>query len=125
MDLYRYVAGRIRSLRTSHAGTGVSQEELAKAIHVTPNTISRWETATYKPDLDDLEKLARFFHVSLLDLLPDDAQPKDQRVSALLRAAQALPEEDIEELKRYAEFRRAQSVFRRPRPRARSQTKDD
>jgi hypothetical protein len=34
----------------------VSQEALAKALGTTSNTISRWETAVYKPSVEDLDR---------------------------------------------------------------------
>jgi transcriptional regulator with XRE-family HTH domain len=112
MDLYEYVGERIRDLRNKHGGQGgISQEVLAQKLGVATNTISRWETATYHPTLADLERLARFFGVSILEFLPPDqragASEKSEEFSALLRAAQDLSEEDLLELRRYAEFRRA------------------
>jgi hypothetical protein len=37
--------------------------------------------------------------------------PHDEQVSALLRAAKELDPRDLEELRRFAEFRRAQALF--------------
>ena len=34
-------------------------------MKTTANTISRWETATYKPSISDLERLAQFFGVPI------------------------------------------------------------
>jgi transcriptional regulator with XRE-family HTH domain len=119
MDLFEYVGQRIRELRTSYGDGEISQEALAKALNVAPNTISRWETATNRPDLADLEKLSRFFGVSILAFFPREDAPRKEEVSALLRAAEQLDERDIEELRRYAEFRRARSLYaggQKPRP---------
>lgn len=112
MDLYEYVGQRIRELRSEHGGRpGISQEVLAQKLEVATNTISRWETATYHPTLADLERLARFFGVSILDLLPPEqrqgASKQSEEISALLRAAQDLKEEDLVELRHYADYRRA------------------
>jgi len=111
MTLLKYVADRIRDLRTDYGKEGVSQEALAKKLGVTPNTISRWETATYKPTLEDLDKLARFFGVSILTFFPEDEVEKNAGVAALLRTAKQLDPRDLEELRRYAEFRRARSLY--------------
>lgn len=120
MELLEYIGKRIRDLRQNYAsGEGVSQEVLAKELKVTPNTISRWETATYRPSIEDLEKLSRFFGVSILEFFPPEETPKDDKVTALLRAAKDLSEDDLEELRKYAEFRRARSRYEnesRPRP---------
>lgn len=120
MELIQYVGQRLRELRTSFAdGQGLSQEALAEKIGTTANTISRWETGTYKPSLDDLDKLSRFFGVSVLEFFPKEEVEQDVQVAALLRAAKELPKEDVEELRKYAEFRRARMIYGekgKPRP---------
>ena len=60
-DIYQEVGKQIRDLRTSVGGRGISQEDLAQAVGTTANTVSRWETATYKPAISDLEKLAQYY----------------------------------------------------------------
>lgn len=116
MTLMEYIAGRIRELRQTFGGTGISQEALAKALGVATNTVSRWETGAYKPAIEDLDKLARFFCVSILDLFPPEDRPQSKEVTALLRAASSLPDKDVVELRRYAEFKRAQSMLKREKP---------
>lgn len=112
MELIRYVGERIRQLRNSYGGgTGISQEALAKEMNTAANTISRWETGTYKPNLEDLDALSRFFNVSILEFFPKDEKPVEEKVSALLRAARDLPDEDVEELQKYAEFRKARAAY--------------
>ena len=112
MELTRYVGERIRQLRNSHGGAaGISQEALAAALKKAANTVSRWETGTYRPDLEDLDALSRFFRVSILEFFPQQEVPVESKVSGLLRAARDLPEEDIDELQKYAEFRRARAVL--------------
>lgn len=111
MDLFEHVGDRIRDLRLGYGGGGLSQEALAKALGVATNTISRWETATYHPSLEDLDKLARFFGVSILSFFPPEQQPANEGITALLRAAEQLSPEDLEELRRYAEFRRARHLY--------------
>ena len=64
MELTRYVAERIRELRTNYGGEGISQEALAKEIKIAANTVSRWETGAYRPSIEDLDLLSRFFGVS-------------------------------------------------------------
>lgn len=114
MDLPRFIADRIRELRNNHGGgKGISQEALAKAIKTAANTISRWETGIYRPSVEDLDKLSRFFGVSILEFFPKDDSPVESKVSALLRAARDLPEEDIDELQKFAEFRRARAMMQK------------
>ena len=62
-----YVSQRIKEIRTGFGETGISQEALADKLGVAPNTISRWETGTYEPTLNDLEALSRELSVSILD----------------------------------------------------------
>jgi transcriptional regulator with XRE-family HTH domain len=112
MNLFEYVGQRIRDLRLNFAGgQGLSQEALANALGVTANTISRWETATYRPSLEDLDKLARFFGVSILEFFPPEEAPVNDPLNALLRAAKQLKPEDLEELRRYAEFRQVRGLY--------------
>lgn len=111
MELFEYVAGRIRDLREAYGKAGISQEVLAKEIKVTPNTISRWETGTYRPSLEDLDKLARFFAVSILGFFPPEQKVANEDIAALLRTASQLEPEDLDELKKYAEYRRARSLY--------------
>ncbi|MDB9515016.1 helix-turn-helix transcriptional regulator [Kamptonema animale CS-326] len=112
MSLIEYVGGRIRDLRTSYGGgEGLSQEALAKALGITANTISRWETATYRPTIEDLERLSRFFGVSILQFFPPEETSANDQITALLRTAKQLSPEDLEELRQYAEFRKARSLY--------------
>lgn len=110
-NIYNWIGDRVRELRTSLGGDGISQEELADAIGTTANTISRWETASYRPSISDLERLADFFKVPITAFLPD-IQPSS-RLDALVTATRGLDKEDLEEVTLYALFRRA----RQSRPR--------
>jgi transcriptional regulator with XRE-family HTH domain len=122
MDLLDHVAAKIRDLRVSYnSGEGLSQESLATNLKVAPNTISRWETGTYRPSLKDLEKISRFFGVSIMSLFPPEmiGADEDENLKALLRTARQLHPADLEELRKYAEFRRARSIYQgknRPQP---------
>jgi transcriptional regulator with XRE-family HTH domain len=110
-DIYRNIGRKIRELRTAYKRKGISQEELADEMKTTANTISRWETATYKPSVDDLECLARFFGVPITSFfrLPE-ATPQ---MNALLSATDDLDEDDLDEVTRYAQFRRARRELKK------------
>ena len=119
MTVIDYVASKILELRTNYGGKGISQEDLAKAMGKSTNTVSRWETATYKPSIEDLDKLARFFKVSILEFFPSETKQADDRIIPLLRAAENLTDDDLQELQQYAEFRKARNLLDsqdRPRP---------
>ncbi|HEY6805431.1 MAG TPA: helix-turn-helix transcriptional regulator [Pyrinomonadaceae bacterium] len=113
IELTAHLAARIRALRTScNNGTGISQEKLAHALNVAPNTISRWETGVYIPAVPDLEKLARFFNVSVSTFFPSETVDSDnESIVSLLRTAKQLQSEDLEELRKYAEFRRVRRQY--------------
>ncbi len=112
MELLRYVSERIRQLRSKHGGGGgISQETLAKGLGMAANTVSRWETGTYRPSIEDLDALSRFFGVSILEFFPREKEQEKSNVMALLRTARDLPEQDLDELQKYAEFRRARAMM--------------
>ena len=122
MDLLDHLAATIRDLRVNYnSGEGLSQEKLAIHLKVAPNTISRWETGTYCPSVVDLERIARFFGVSMMAFVPSELVDKeeDENLKALLRTARQLHPADLEELQKYAEFRRARGIYQgktRPKP---------
>ena len=122
MDLLDHVAARIKDLRVSYnSGEGLSQDALAAHLKVAPNTISRWETGTYRPSLKDLERISRFFGVSMMSFFPEEmiGDDEDENLKALLRTARQLHPADLEELRKYAEFRRARGIYQgktRPKP---------
>ena len=103
-DIYKQIGEKIRELRTTLRGKGISQEDLAQAMKTTANTISRWETATYKPSVSDLERLASFFGVPVTVFFPQ-LQP-NSRMNALLSATGDLDDDDLEEVMLYAQFRK-------------------
>ena len=56
---------RIEEIRSAE---GIRQEELAKALGVSRQTISSLENGRYNPSLKMAMDIARFFHVSVEDL---------------------------------------------------------
>jgi hypothetical protein len=71
--------------------------------------------------LTDLERISRFFGVSIMSFLPEELVDKDEdeNLKALLRTARQLHPADVEELRKYAEFRRARGIYQgktRPKP---------
>ena len=111
--LIEHVGQRIKEFRNGYGEKGISQEALAIKMGVATNTISRWETATVKPAIEDLERLARFFGRSIEEFFPHNEieTRRGQRMDALLRAAEELDDKEVEELQRYAEFRRARKFY--------------
>lgn len=109
MNTLEHVAKKIKELR---ANAKLTQDGLATELKVATNTVSRWETGTYKPDLEDLQKLARYFKVSVLTFFPGEDPATKPELQALLRAAGNLNERDLEELQEFAEFRQARYLHK-------------
>ncbi len=57
---------RIVELRNAH---GISQADLAEAMDVSRQSVSKWETGASTPDLEKLVKLADYFSISLDQLV--------------------------------------------------------
>jgi transcriptional regulator with XRE-family HTH domain len=85
-DIYEEIRKQIRELRTGLRRRGISQKELAQTVKTNANRISRAETATYKPSISDLERLAQLFGVPITIFFPQ-AQPKS-RANAVPAARQ-------------------------------------
>ncbi|MEX0828315.1 MAG: helix-turn-helix transcriptional regulator [Haliea sp.] len=123
-DLYQHIGEKIRELRLAYPQGALSQEVLGTRLEIAANTISRWETGTYKPTPADLDKLARFFSTSIMDFFPESHRD-EQRVAALTSATGSLSDSDFEEVVRYAEYRKARSAMtgakRSPKKRQRSE----
>ena len=60
---------------------GLSQAELAEAINVSRQAISRWEVGSAIPSADNLMWLSKFYEVSMDELMgvaTDDKRPTDE-----------------------------------------------
>lgn len=56
----------------------LSQEDLARSLHTSRQTVSRWETNRSVPDLEMLEKVAFIFEMEVKDLLDVKMVNKNQ-----------------------------------------------
>ncbi len=81
---------RIKELRKKK---GMTQEQLAEDLHISPQAISKWETGQSSPDVDMLPKLAYLFDTSLDDLFDFDHSKLEQEVDALVKASVPLRKE--------------------------------
>ena len=106
-EIYRKIGEKIRELRTEN---GIGQEALASALKTTSNTISRWETAIYKPSVSDLERVAEFFSVPISVFFPQ--MDTNVRVQALLSATGNLSDDEFDEVTQYALFRKARKTLK-------------
>lgn len=109
-DYYQQIGQKIRELRLKNPSGEMSQDAVAAKLGIKSNTVSRWETGTYKPSPEDLDKLARLFKVSITVFFPN-LQHDDSALSALTSATGGLSKADLEEVMRYAEFRKARRAL--------------
>lgn len=61
-----HFANRLKQLRLEH---GLTQATLAKELNVTQNAIFNWENEKREPNLDMIQRIAEYFHTSLVYLL--------------------------------------------------------
>ena len=92
--LYQRIGRRIAEAREA---ASITQEELAYQIGESALTISRWENAARKPNVEDVVKLAEALNMDILFFIEENPQ-KDDSVSQLNRAVENLLEPDRLEL---------------------------
>ena len=78
---------------------GLTQLELAEALHISRQAISKWETGEAEPSLENLKSLSQIYHISLDELLGEGklpepkAPPEDQPP---VQPPQAEPKEETD-----------------------------
>ncbi len=85
------LAENIKRLRRER---GITQGQLADAMSVTPQSVSRWENSLSYPDVTQLPILAQFFNVTLDELMGNDVSPKNKLIAELNKANEKLSEND-------------------------------
>ncbi len=73
------IGSKIKTLRLSKSMT---QEQLAKALHVSAQAVSKWENGKSYPDIHSLLLLSALFDVSLDQLIKGDLETMKQEVNA-------------------------------------------
>jgi len=61
-----------QKLKTLREGKGLSQSQLADALFVTRQAVSKWERGAGMPDLPSLQKIADYFGVTIDQLANDE-----------------------------------------------------
>ena len=76
-EFHRSLAEALKAQRTSR---GMTQEQVAEAVGVSRQAVSKWENGTAEPSTSNLLALARFYGVDLNELLRDiTSEPKDRK----------------------------------------------
>lgn len=81
------------NIKTIRKNKGYSQEELAIRLHVTRQTISKWERGASVPDADLLTDMAEIFEVSVSELLGDAPYAYGEGLISTMRIDDSLSDE--------------------------------
>lgn len=80
---------------------GLTQPQLAEKVGVTKSNVYYWESGTYLPQMNVLERLARALKVSYEDLLLKGRYPRHEVGLASYLRRRGLPEEGIAEAEQF------------------------
>ena len=59
-EFYQQIGKKISELRLKYPKGEMSQDAVAEQLGIASNTVSRWETGTYKPTPEDLDSWLAF-----------------------------------------------------------------
>ena len=65
-QFYQSLAEALKAQRTAH---GMTQEQVAEALEVTRQAVSKWETGAAEPSTSNLLALAKLYGIDLSELL--------------------------------------------------------
>ncbi len=77
-----YFSEKFKQLRRNY---DLTQDQLADIFHVSPQTVSRWETGANYPDIELLPHIAIFFKVTIDELLGKDLIISENKVAEYIR----------------------------------------
>jgi transcriptional regulator with XRE-family HTH domain len=76
------IGNKINQLRKL---SGMTQEQLAEKLHVSRQTLSKWESGATSPDLNSVVTISKLYHVSLDELLLEEtahtAHTNDEQIT--------------------------------------------
>ncbi len=78
------LGNQIRKLRKAR---GLTQEQFASALSISPQAVSKWESCNGFPDMAMIPILANFFDVSLDELFDFDITKKPKKIEDILEEA--------------------------------------
>lgn len=85
------ISENIRRLRKEK---GVTQEALADILHISPQSISKWERGDSYPDISMLSPLANYFGVTIDSLLGNDKIIAEKQINAYIDEYKSLTAKD-------------------------------
>lgn len=105
------IGNKIKQLRYK---SGLTQEQLASKLGISPQSVSKWETAVSMPDIMLLPLLAEEFGVSVDELFDLTVEQTLSRIEKRMEREEALPPDIFRE---YEEFLKTQSEENKDNPR--------
>ena len=81
-------AKRIRGKRLEK---GLTQEQLAQAIQISPQSVSKWERGDGYPDITLLPRIANFFQISVDELIGNDEATRQEDADRFERTWWSIP----------------------------------
>lgn len=82
----------IHRLRSQHH---MSQGDLADALDVSRQSVSKWETGSAVPELEKLMKMSQLFHISLDELVSGEVSSAGQSLPPLTQTQTGIPRRKI------------------------------
>ena len=83
---------RIKTLRKSR---GITQEQLAGYLEISPQAVSRWETGTSCPDISLLPQIAALFEITVDELLGVNEAGKRREIGTVVAETSAMIDKNI------------------------------
>ncbi|MBQ8509068.1 MAG: helix-turn-helix transcriptional regulator [Clostridia bacterium] len=75
------------AIKRQRLARGLTQEQLAEVLCVTPQTVSRWECGNVSPDIEMLAGMANFYGISLDELVDMNAMRSPDRLRTIFESA--------------------------------------
>ena len=88
------LGNRIRELRKKN---GITQEQLASALNMSPQAVSKWEMGAGYPDVATIPVIAGYFRISLDSLFDYDPEKTEEKIQEIYMSAQGVPFEIAEQ----------------------------
>lgn len=86
---------KIKEIRESK---NLNQETIANAINVSKNTYLNYEKGTQSPKLETIEKLAKYYGISVSEVIGDSEPSMDYKLKNKLSMIDELDEQEKESL---------------------------